>query len=67
MRRWGSAISTVSNTSFGTKDSDVDFLVESALCTADSLFRSTEGTGFLAVVLAVVFHDTEEGFFGSQG
>ena len=45
----------------------VYLLVEAALGAADSLFRATEGAGLLAVALAVVLHNAEEGLLGCQG
>ena len=47
------------------QDREIYLLVEAALGAADSLFRATEGAGFLAVVLAIVLHDAEIGLLGS--
>ena len=48
------------------QDREVNLLVEAALSAANCLFRATEGTGFLAVVFAVVLHDAEIGLLGCQ-
>ena len=46
------------------QDRKVYLLVEAALGASDGLFRATEGAGFLAIILAVVLHNTEEGLLG---
>ena len=49
------------------QDREVNLLVEATLGATNSLFRATEGTGFLAVVLTVVLHDAEIGLLRCQG
>ena len=49
------------------QDRQVYLLVKPALGAADGLFGATEGAGLLAVVLAVVLHDAEEGLLGCKG
>ena len=49
------------------QDRQVNLLVETAFGTADGLFRTAERTSLLAVVLAIVLHDAEEGLLRCQG
>ena len=67
VRRWGSAISIALSISFRPERADIHLLVESALRTADSLFRTAERAGFLMVGLAVVLHDAEKCLLGREG